>query len=274
MINPSRNQVARSLRYCVDKYNSGSISRFASRFKLTDRVLRYWLRGTQRPILETVLQLTYKIGVSPVNFLCGKLKTDGFPLHNISEGQGRVTHTSAVKQRLSYAQVKKVLLSASSSDRREPLRTVVRITGWHEQTVRHHFAELCAAIVTRHAEFFAKRFVKSKALPVLKAALKEIPPPTIVTVAERIGSGVASLRYHFRELTVELANRRRADRKRVEMDLKKILLQDPPLSLGQTARSIGISARWLRIKFPDLIKVILMKFKEHTRTQKKSTSCC
>lgn len=70
-----RDQMSRTLRRCVEEYSLGSVSRFASEFKLTERVLIYWLHGKQRPLLDTVLRLAYKLDLTVVNFLCQEYVT-------------------------------------------------------------------------------------------------------------------------------------------------------------------------------------------------------
>jgi DNA-binding Lrp family transcriptional regulator len=46
----------------------------------------------------------------------------------------------------------------------------------------------------------------------------------------------------------QIADRRRAKLKWVGVDLTNILKQDPPVSLRQAARMVGISTKWMRMK--------------------------
>src|SRR5947209_3336175 len=62
---PARANVKLSLRYCVDKYYWGKSRRFTSQFKLSRGLLRGWLDGIGIPILNTILELTYRQGISP-----------------------------------------------------------------------------------------------------------------------------------------------------------------------------------------------------------------
>lgn len=264
-----RDQMSRMLRLCVDKYSWGSVSRFASEFKLTKRVLIYWLHGKQRPLLKTVLRLAYKLDIPVVDFLCGDLGPEGVSLHNASDVEGRADHAPTVEWPLSRDEVKRVLTLAASSNQRESLKAVVSRTGWLEQRVRYNFSELCATIVRRRAELYSKRVDKREALPILRAALEEYPPPTVVAVAERTGSSVMSLRSHFPELIMQITDRRRAKLKWMGVDLTNILIQDPPVSLGQAARMAGISANWIRKKYPEAAKAIVQRFEEHTKAREK-----
>ena len=265
-----REQMSKTLRRCVEKYSWGSVSRFASEFKLTGNVLSYWLHGKQRPLLETVLRLAYKLDLSVVNFLCGNLGSEGGSLRDAGVGEGGTGRASTVGQPLSRDEMKRVLTLAVSSDRRESLASVVRDTGWLASRVRHNFPELYATIVKRHAVLRRKRINKREALPILRAALEEHPPPTIVAVAERTGSSVIALRTYFPELIKQIADRRRAKLKWAGVDLTNIVTQTPPISLGQAARTVGISTGWIRKKFPEAAKTIVQRFKEHTKARKKA----
>jgi transcriptional regulator with XRE-family HTH domain len=183
-----RDQMSRTLRRCVEKYSWGSVSRFASEFKLTEGVLIYWLNGKQRPLLGTVLRLAYKLDLTVVNFLCGNLEPEGISLREMSDVEGQAGRATTVEPPLSRDEVKRVLTLAASSNQRETLKAVVSRTGWLEQRVRYNFPELCATIVRRWTELYSKRVDERKALSILQAALEEYPPPTVVAVAERAGS--------------------------------------------------------------------------------------
>jgi hypothetical protein len=136
--------------------------------------------------------------------------------------------------------------------------------------VRYNFPELYATIIRHHAELYSKRVDKREALPILQAALEEYPPPTVVAVAERTGYDIKTLKSHFPELMRQIADRRRAKLKWVGIDLTNILTQDPPVSLRQAARMVGISPSWMRAKFPVAVEAIVQRFKEYTKAQKKA----
>jgi hypothetical protein len=173
---------------------------------------------------------------------------------------------------LSYDEVKKALASAVSSDWPESLQEYVRLTGWNRGTLQKHFPELCTAILARYAENFYRRVNEAKALAVLKTALREIPPPPIVIIAQRIGCSAISLIYHFPDITRELTSRYKSywhntDWRLVEARLKEVLLNDPPVSMSETARSLGLSTRLIGRRFPKLTRAIVERFKRHVKAR-------
>jgi hypothetical protein len=265
-----RDQMSRTLRRCLEKYSWGSVSRFASEFKLTGGVLIHWLQGKQRPLLGTVLRLAYKLDLTVVNFLCGNLEPEGASLREMSDLEGPAGRVTTVKLPLSRDEVKQVLTLAASSNQRETLKAVVSRTGWTEGRVRYNFPELCVTIVGRHTELHGKRVDKCETLPILQAALEEYPPPTVTAVAERTGSSILALKRNFPELMRQIADRRRGKLKWVGVDLTNILTHDPPVSLRHAARMVGISTGWMRKKFPVAAKAIVQRFEEHTKARKKA----
>jgi plasmid stability protein len=270
---PTRDQIARSLKYCIDKYSWGSLARFAWEYKLPKSHLRSWHSRTVRPILETVLLLTYRIDASPLKFFCGDLETEAASSPRYAKGINKTSRARSARASLSLDEVREILTAAASSDEREPLMTFIRLTGWDKLTLKRRFPGLCATILTRHAEVYYKRLDEKVALPVLRAALRESPPPTLYSVAERIGCESRQLRLHFPKITAEILAHRKEHSRRpdwgfVEAYLEKVFSQEPPSSVSEISRSLRILAPQLRGKFPELIGAIACRFKEHVRIQK------
>ncbi len=275
IITPTRDQVATSLRYCINKYGWGSWTRFASQFEVARGTLWQWLSAPTRPSFESVLRLTYRIGVPLLSFLCGSLETEEGPLTSEMGSTSISTINSIIETPLPHDEVKKIMLAAASSDQRQSLVTFARISGWDVSTLKRHFPDLCATILTRHADVYYKRLNVAKGLSTLRAALKETPPPSLSTVAQRIGCNTKPLRIHFPEITGDIVTRYKdsgpsSSWKGVEDRLKTVLSQDAPSSLAQTSRSIGILAPQLRKKFPGITSAIARRFEEHTLTQKEA----
>lgn len=90
----------------------------------------------------------------------------------------------------------------------------------------------------------------------------------------RIGCNVVSLRCHFPDITQELASRYKSyrchtDWEFVDARLKELLSNDPPLSVSESARSLGISARGIRLRFPELTRAIAERFKKYVKSRVK-----
>ncbi len=268
---PVREQVARSLRYCVNNFGCGRVSRFASQFEVSSKRLQSWLKGERIPILETILRLTYTVGVPLLPFLCGSLEIEDGSIKKVVERKGASNHRLK-KAPKSYEEVKIILAAAATSDRPESLQTFVRITGWYRVKLQKQFPELCATILARYADHFYTRIDKAKALCILQIALKEIPPPSVVAVAQRIGCNAVSLRHHFLKIIRQLVSRynnywRNTDWQLVETHLKEELSKDPAPSMSEVARSLGLSPRGLRTRFPELTKAIARRFEGYVEAR-------
>lgn len=272
---PIRTNVKKSLRYCIDNYGWGRKGRLTSQFNVTEARLHSWISGNAIPFLEAILQLTYKMDVSLLSFLCGNLHSENQSLRGESEGKGRGAHKPIPNSRLSPEAVKTILAAATSSEERPSLQRCVSLTGWHRSSLELYFPDLCTIILINHSERHRRYIDKAKVLPILQAALLENPPPTLEKVAGRIGSTRQALRYRFPETVGEIVTRHKAyrysaDWERIEEDLKKILSQEIALSLGETSQSIGISVAKLHKRFPELTAAVIWKYKEYVQRQKEA----
>lgn len=266
---PARQQIAKSLRYCINNFSEGRTSHFASQVGLRLKNVQNWLRGERLPILQAVLQITHRLGVQLIPFLCGSSEIGDDSLKKEVKGNSRSARKSKMAL-LPHDEVKKVLVSAASNDRPEPLQSFVRLTGWSRVKLQNHFPNLCAAILTRYADYYYKRIDETKALAVLRASLIETPPPSIVMIAQRIGCNAVSLRCRFPDITRELVSRykshwRNTDWQFVETSLKEALVNYPPSSMSETARSLELSQRGMRMRFPKLTRAIAHRFKKYVK---------
>lgn len=258
---PTREEVARSLRYCIDNFSWGRVSHFASQFEVPLKRVQGWLRCERIPVLETLLKLTYKMNIPLLTFLCGSFEKEGNSTKKSSETK------ASSGAALTHDEVKEVLEAAIYSDPPESLQAVVRFTGWSRVKLQNNFPKHCATILTRYAKMFYKPIDKAIALRVLRTALKENPPPSMVEVAGRVGCNAVSLSGYFPDVTREIVSRYKhywhtTDWQRIETSLKEALSKDPPYSMSETARCIGISQRALRGRFSELCQAISRRFEE------------
>lgn len=272
---PRRDQIARSLRYCIDKYSWGRRSRFASQFKVPENRLRTWLLHNVIPILESILQLTYRMDMSLLSFLCGDSDIEGHFSREKTTDKDQNSHKSTTEFPLSYKAVKDMLEAASSSEESRSLQCFVTLTGWRRAQLQHHFPDLCTSILSRYSNRYNKRIDLSKALPLLQAVLFEDPPPSLQEVATRIGFTTQGIKYRFPEIAEKILTRYKAYRygtnwEFIEECLKNTLSQEVALSLGETSRSIGVSVGRLRRRFPDLTAAIASRFEEYVQLQQQA----
>jgi TniQ len=266
---PARQQIAKSLRYCINTFSQGRTSYFASQVGVRLKNVQSWLRGERLPILQATLQITYSLGVQLVPFLCGSSEIGDASLNKETRGTRSSVYRSKMAA-LSHDEVKIILTSAVSNERPKPLQEFVRLAGWSRGKLENHFPGLCAAVLTRYADYFYRRIDEAKALAILRAAIKETPPPSIVVLAQRIDCNAVSLRYRFPDITRELVSRyksywRNTDWEFVEARLKEVLSNDPPSSMSETARSLELAARGIRQRFPELTRAIAERFEKYVK---------
>ena len=73
--------------------------------------------------------------------------------------------------------------------------------------LQYHFSELCQKIKVRHADY-KKVHQQQKIQPVLEAALKEYPPPSLLEITRRLGYKNNSYLYrYFPELSYSISKR-------------------------------------------------------------------
>ena len=266
---PARQQIAKSLRYCINTFSQGRTSHFASQVGLRLKNVQNWLRGERLPVLQATLQITYSLGVQLVPFLCGSSEIGDASLNKETRGTRSSVRRSKTAA-LSHDEVKIILTLAVSNERPEPLQEFVRLTGWSRGKLENHFPELCAAVLTRYDNYFYRRIDEAKALTILRAALIETPPPSIVVLAQRIDCNAVSLRCHFPDITRDLVSRYKSywlntDWELVRVRLKEMLCADPPSSVSEAARSLGLLQRGIRTRFPELTRAIAERFEKYVK---------
>lgn len=65
----SHDHIVTSLKFFVEKFFNNSISSAANKLGLSETSLRYWLKGTNRPTIETVANLCISIGITFEDFI-------------------------------------------------------------------------------------------------------------------------------------------------------------------------------------------------------------
>jgi hypothetical protein len=171
-------------------------------------------------------------------------------------------------------------LQAALSDESGPssLAQVARRLGHsNSQKLRFHFPELCRRIVQRHQADLAKQ--RQTIQSQLEAILAEgqVPAPTLIVVAHRLGSNEATLKRLFpTQVQALLAHRRQAQdtqKLAAERALQVVLADDQgaPPSMKALAKELGYAPDTLRAYFPDLTGAIQAKAQafSQARSQKR-----
>jgi hypothetical protein len=135
--------------------------------------------------------------------------------------------------------------------------------------------KLCRQITARNISANPRKLPPSKKhnseiiKKALIRALKENPPPTLKSVADKLGYTTAgSLRDRCPELSKQLVKRRseyfKELDKKLEESLETALNDSPPLPLETIAKKLGYKASAsFRYRFPELCYAISTRFKEY-----------
>jgi hypothetical protein len=105
-------------------------------------------------------------------------------------------------------------------------------------------------------------------------ALREDPPPSLLTVVRRLGFSTSTvLRENEPELTSQIAARYRGSFKERGADLTKkaepIIAENPPPSVKELSRRLGISKAMMDKYAPELRNGIALRYREWMAGEKK-----
>jgi hypothetical protein len=152
------------------------------------------------------------------------------------------------------------------------IRTANALGFQTESALIGRFPELCRAIKSKRATIEQDR--RSKIASVLRAAIREVPPPALEEVASRLGyASEGSLKAHQPKLCERLFALRRqiAERSKKMLGdrLRAMLKENPPPSLREAHRRLGISEDFTYGNFPELHRAIVARHREYRRPGQK-----
>jgi AraC-like DNA-binding protein len=169
-------------------------------------------------------------------------------------------------------EMKAVLEDYLASDKSiPPLDCIARSLGFAtDQSLRKKLPELCCALSARIA---AQKRARIAAIEtVLEQALREIPPQSLLQLAQQIGFSTSCvLKAHAPILYEEFKKYRQVyeTRQRVELrdKLAAVLLECPPPSLRSIYSRFGVTESIMNTNFPDLRRKIRLRYLQHQRRQ-------
>ncbi|MCI0695853.1 hypothetical protein L0337_28110 [candidate division KSB1 bacterium] len=140
----------------------------------------------------------------------------------------------------------------------------------------HHlkgkFPDICQTLMEKRREYqqekLAERLRDCRQL--LEAAMKEDPPPKLITVVRRlIGVKEPFLRKHFAEECHSISLRSIEYRKKRMKDAGDRLLQslreNPPRSLNQISKEMGYHLTTLALNYPEICRSIMDRYQSHAQ---------
>lgn len=278
---PQRANVAITVSKLIDVGFYGRTSEFARLVKMDSVTIRQWLNGRQLPKLETILTICRQLGIRPKELLCHETPdTLNFTNKHKPLPENHTRPTGAQWVNWGMAEIQ---LRAALEENPPPSFTrIAKRIGCSNNAIRNRFPELSVRISSRFLEYNNWSFDPVEVKKVLDSAIKETPPPSITEIIRRLG-GRRSHRKLQKEFPAEYSKivaRYSADRKKpfdlegTSAKLLAALKEDPPRSLNNVAKSIGILQSQLREKLTDLCKAISARYRtfftEETAKRRKS----
>ncbi len=180
----------------VLKSNIPAFSRLAGMNKAT---IGLWCKGKVIPQIGNLLLLTCYLEMSLLDFLTTDVlladSKNTCPQPNLNV----VKQTRKAPKHLNFQrkQVLNVVLIEVLLEYPAPsLENVALRLRYRPLVLQYHFPSLCEEIKVRHAEY-RKESKQQKIQPILEAALKEFPPPSLLEINRRLGYKNNSYLYRY-----------------------------------------------------------------------------
>lgn len=250
------------------------------------QTMRCWLRGTQTPSLPLLLKACVALNISPIDLFQSNesemesvaSKVDGRQKSGLmAEAEESSTDGLLVDwhDAENLARVEKRLKAALETDPPLSLTRLTREFRCAKATLRKFFPELSDQVAAKASSYYRPSISNERMRKVIRAALKENPPPPLAAVSRRLGPGASSAILHkrFPDESRRIVERycshakRRLDNAAIERRLRAALKRAPPPSMLEVARKLGIAAPTLHRKFPDLCGAILSRFATYRRNR-------
>lgn len=258
----------------IVKEANHNINLFADIVGIWSGAVRRLLGWQTRLRLEVLCQLCSRLNVSPLDLLLDKGKDTVFRKRHFLLQREVPLPDEAIPLR----EVKDKLYLALKEDPPPSPEAVACRMGYYPAKLKRHHPELCSEIAKRYWEHRTSRHPPPKEIKkVLKAALKEMPPPSLQRVLRRLGCKDTGYYYYSNYPTLCLAVTKRfkdyrnkpfnkdRDRERILAALKK----EPPPSFSEVARQLGHTRDFVRRKFPELSKAVASRYMHYAKALRK-----
>ncbi len=139
-----------------------------------------------------------------------------------------------------------------------------------DQSLRDKFPDLCRALSARIAKQKSARLAAIG--PALEEALQEIPPPSLLELAKRLGfSAACVLKARAPDLYEKVKQHRQAheETRRLELrgKLEAVLIGNPPPSLKSVYSRLGVTESIVNTCLPELREAIALRHRHHQQQQ-------
>jgi transcriptional regulator with XRE-family HTH domain len=267
---PTKERFVESLSRQVNIASFGRINDFSYLVSIGNQTIRQWLKGKQTPTLDMLLKVSFRLKVSLSQLLCLKdMEVTETTASNIQRDQDLIfVSLKESTERIDWSFVESKLSSATKELPPPPLKKLANQIGCSRETLKGRFPELCARILLNFANYHRRKIDLKKARKIVRAAIKENPPPAAQEVFRRLGSNGYALqlyKYFPKEYSIivsryAVSSKRPFDIKAVSLYLKKELKEHPPQSLRTLANKGGFSRSLLIEKLPSLCSEVSKRF--------------
>lgn len=263
---PSRARLTKIVPKLIKRAADGNATAFAEIVGIRRITIYLWLQREYVPTTDFMLKICYRLGVSFSDILT---KQEIFADADFN-GNLQTLNQSVATAMLPHREetLKNQLLAALEETPPPNLREVADRLGYKGTScLRERCPELVKLLTSRHrAAFPLRRKIRDRAAVklALQQALKMDPPPPLDEIARDLGYAESRSLQQYRTLYDAIVIRR-ADywakcRNDLRLKLEATLVEDPPRTLKQIAKSFGFKAPVsIRDGYPELATAIVTR---------------
>lgn len=244
------------------------VYRFSS---FSHRTIKQWSQGDGRPELARFLELCYLAELPVSDILIGKI--------NIRNHLQQDIPIRIISPRLvSVAELSKMEIAIRGMLEEYPPpsihETSIRL-GCHRLTFKNRLPTQYQQIKERHSAYEAERYDREKISNTLLSARDELPPPSLTSIAKRLGCSPGFLRFlsgdDCRIISARYNEFRKAfaDHAATLSKLHVFQAEFPPKSIGECAKELGCCRATLTKYFPDETRTIRTKYSDYFQKEAK-----
>jgi len=269
---PKKEIVADLVSTCVRRLTRGNLNALAYRFSsFSHRTIKQWYQGNGRPELARFLELCYLAEISLSDILIGKINIT-------SQLQADMSIRAISHNPVSVAELGEMEIAIHGMHEEYPPPSTHEVTkrlGCHRLTFKKHFPTQYKQIKERHSAYKAERCDREKIYDNLLSARDELPPPSLTSIAKRLGCSPSFLRFLFgddcRVISARYNEFRKsfADPAATLSKLHALQAEFPPKSIGECAKELGCCRATLTKYFPDETRAIKIKCSDHYQKEAK-----
>ncbi|HKQ99076.1 MAG TPA: TniQ family protein [Pyrinomonadaceae bacterium] len=277
---PKRETPRISITNCAERFFDGNLCAFARFFGSGKGAANsLWKGNTRVTHIELLLRIAFQTSITLLDLLT---KEDA--LADFSPLPSQSVVNSRLSPRRKKDNVLKLLLEAVEETPPPSLKEMAKRLGYRSSsTLRRYFPQICDQINANYLEctrgkekrkFSTVRLQEDEVIKAaLEAALKEEQPPSLIYIARSLGyTRYDAIRVRFPDLCRMLEEKRRIRmderRNKIEDELKRALISDPPIPLEKVSGGLGYkTTSTLRTMYPELCHELRLRYETHKRMQ-------